>query len=122
LIDYVILCINALHEAEARRQVKKPKSEIITFKAEEKMLALLEGIPNRSEFIRSAVLSALGSVCPLCAGTGILTPNQKEHWDDFAADHELEECDECHEVYVVCGNKRAGRSRKRKRRVGGEKR
>lgn len=97
--------------------MKKPKSEIITFKADEKMLALLEGIPNRSEFIRSAVLAALGSVCPLCAGTGILTPSQKEHWDDFAADHELEECDECHEVYVVCANKRHSKHARQKRKV-----
>lgn len=88
--------------------MKKPKSEIVTFKADESLLAALEGIPNRSEFIRSAVLSALGSVCPLCNGTGILSPRQKNHWDDFSTDHNIEECAECHEMYVVCAKKPGG--------------
>jgi hypothetical protein len=85
--------------------MRKPKSEIITFKADESLLEALEHIPNRSEFIRSAVLSALGSVCPLCKGTGIMTPSQKEHWEDFAVDHDLRECADCHELYVVCTKK-----------------
>lgn len=93
--------------------MKKPKSEIVTFKADEKLLAALEGIPNRSEFIRNAVLSALGSVCPLCDGTGILTPSQKDHWDDFTADHDVEECSDCHELYVVCANKQKGGGKKK---------
>lgn len=85
--------------------MRKPKSEIITFKADESLLEAMEQVPNRSEFIRSAVLAALGSVCPLCSGTGVLTPSQKEHWESFATDHRLEECSECHELHVVCTNR-----------------
>ena len=80
----------------------KKKQEIITFKVDENLLSAIKRIPNRSEFIRSAILSALGSVCPLCNGSGILTPNQKRHWDDFAADHSIETCEECEENIVVC--------------------
>ena len=68
------------------------KQSIITFKAEESLLAALRGVPNRSAFIRSAVLAALENTCPLCRGTGMLTPRQKEHWDTFARDHAIEEC------------------------------
>ena len=80
----------------------KNKTEIVTFKADEALTEAMKGIPNRSEFIRSAVLQALDSICPLCSGTGIMTPSQKEHWDSFKRDHKLEECDDCHELHLVC--------------------
>lgn len=84
---------------------KKAKPEVVTFKVDADLLDAMRGIPNRSAFIRQALLSALDSVCPLCGGTGVLTPKQKEHWDAFARDHELAECDECHELHVVCTNR-----------------
>ena len=82
--------------------MSKNKSEIVTFKVSDSLLRAMKGIPNRSEFIRSAVLTALDSACPLCSGTGILTPDQKRHWDDLSADHSIEECDDCHELRIVC--------------------
>ncbi|MFO0840337.1 MAG: CopG family transcriptional regulator [Phycisphaerae bacterium] len=78
-------------------------SEIVTFKADRSLLDALAGVPNRSEFIRNAVLAALQSVCPLCNGTGIMTPDQRRHWDAFARDHAVRECRDCHERYLVCG-------------------
>ena len=41
----------------------KRKQEIVTFKVDEPLLKAMNGIPNRSEFIRAAILSALDSVC-----------------------------------------------------------
>lgn len=79
-----------------------PKAEIITFKADGSLLAAMRAVPNRSEFIRTAVLAALESSCPLCNGTGVLTPNQRKHWKAFAEDHAIEQCGRCHEFHVVC--------------------
>ena len=79
------------------------KQEIITFKVEEALSDMMRGIPNRSEFIRAAILSALDSVCPLCKGTGILTPCQHDHWASFSANHRIEECDDCDTGHLVCG-------------------
>ena len=62
----------------------------------------MQGIQNRSEFIRAAILAALDSVCPLCKGSGILTPDQRRHWESFAKTHSLEECGDCHAVHLVC--------------------
>ncbi|HSW46889.1 MAG TPA: CopG family transcriptional regulator [Phycisphaerae bacterium] len=78
------------------------KQSIVTFKAEESLVDALQGIPNRSAFIRSAVLAALDSTCPLCGGTGILSQEQKKHWDAFAMDHAVAECGTCHEWHLVC--------------------
>ena len=82
----------------------KKKQEIITFKVDQNLLEAIRHIPNRSEFIRTAIIEALGNVCPLCNGTGMLTPSQKLHWNDFAADHSIVTCDECHEAILVCSN------------------
>jgi hypothetical protein len=91
----------------------KSKDTVITFKADDSLLAALRAIPNRSEFIRLAILSALENHCPLCRGTGVLTPNQKKHWQTFARGHPLRECDDCHEVHLVCRQEETGHVRKR---------
>jgi hypothetical protein len=62
----------------------------------------MEGIANRSEFIRSAILAALDGICPLCRGTGVLSPNQRRHWQELADSHMVETCDDCHEQRLVC--------------------
>ena len=80
----------------------RKKREIITFKVDEPLWEAMREISNRSEFIRSAILTALQSNCPLCTGTGTLTPEQREHWDDFAKSHLLEECEDCHAIHLVC--------------------
>ncbi len=82
--------------------MKPPKPAIISFKADPALLAAMQGLANRSEFIRSAVLAALDGACPLCRGTGILTSPQRAHWDAFARDHRVRECDDCHELHLVC--------------------
>ena len=80
----------------------RKKQDIITFKVDEVLRNALEGVENRSEFIRAAILTALDSVCPLCKGSGILTPDQRRHWDSFAKNHSLEQCGDCHAVHLVC--------------------
>ncbi|NGZ28638.1 MAG: CopG family transcriptional regulator [Magnetococcales bacterium] len=80
------------------------KQEIITFKADAALVEAMRGIPNRSEFLRAAVLAALQNTCPLCQGTGILTPPQKEHWQVFSLHHRMAECSECHEFRMTCDN------------------
>ncbi len=80
----------------------KKKQEIITFKVDDNLSNAMQGIENRSEFIRSAILSALDSTCPLCKGTGILTTEQYRHWDFFSQNHSIEECRTCHAFHLVC--------------------
>jgi hypothetical protein len=82
--------------------MNKGKQEVISFKADESLLKAMQGIPNRSEFIRAALLAALDGVCPLCRGTGILTPAQQEHWKSFSLSHGLAECHQCHALHLVC--------------------
>jgi hypothetical protein len=82
--------------------IEQKKEEVITFKVNESLARALKGIPNRSEFIRNAVLSALDNSCPLCKGMGTFTPEQWRHWETFSREHSLEECGDCHSTYLVC--------------------
>jgi hypothetical protein len=87
----------------------RKKNDVVTFKVDEPLRRAMRGISNRSEFIRAAVLSALESVCPLCKGTGILTPDQRRHWNNFAKNHFLAECADCHAVHLVCDARAHGK-------------
>lgn len=78
------------------------KQEIITFKADERLTEALKNIPNRSEFIRSSILSALDNSCPLCMGSGNITVAQKKHWDEFAKNHDITKCDNCNDLFIKC--------------------
>ncbi len=80
----------------------RKKAEIITFKADETLREALDSVPNRSEFIRAAILTALDNTCPLCKGTGALTPDQRRHWERFARTHATATCKDCQAVHLIC--------------------
>ena len=82
--------------------MKKAKLETITLKVDESLAKALRGIENRSAFIRSAILAALGGKCPLCMGSGRLSPDQIKHWETFEKSHSVEECPKCHEMHITC--------------------
>ncbi len=79
------------------------KEEVITFKVEPHLAEILKRMPNRSRFIRSAILSSLDHLCPLCQGLGILSPEQRGHWLEFIERHgvRISECEECGSVVLV---------------------
>jgi hypothetical protein len=78
------------------------KADTVTFKVDPNLLEILQTMPNRSEFIRSAILNALEHVCPLCSGTGVLTPAQKRCWDKFSQNHEIKKCSENDQIQIFC--------------------
>ena len=88
------------------------KPSIVTFKAEPAMLDALRTVPNRSEFIRAAVLNALEHACPLCGGSGVFTPEQKRHWEAFRKHHAVRECGDCHAMHLVCAAAPAAKRRR----------
>ena len=80
----------------------KKNEEVISFKVDREMMEVLKNLPNRSEFIRSALLRAFDNICPLCRGYGYLNPKQKDHWQRFENRHKVAECPDCHELHLVC--------------------
>jgi len=78
------------------------KDETMTFKLDHALAAKLRRIPNRSSFIRNALLRALENACPLCGGDGVLTPTQMKHWNELMEDHHMARCSTCLEPHLVC--------------------
>ncbi len=78
------------------------EQQVISFKVDKALWNALEGIPNRSEFIRNAILLALSNVCPLCGGTGLLNPEQKKHIEEFLKTHEIVICKKCNHRHLNC--------------------
>lgn len=89
------------------------KEEIVTFKVDAALMEALANIPNRSEFIRAAILQAMDNLCPLCTGTGYLSPEQRKHWDEFTAHHAVRRCEECDSTYLVCDAVTTGKKKRR---------
>ncbi|MBO4631635.1 MAG: CopG family transcriptional regulator [Lentisphaeria bacterium] len=80
------------------------KSAVITFKAEDELLSALEKVPNKSQFIRAAVLNALAETCPLCGGAGFLNERQLKHWKSFERAHRIHRCGRCDGLEIKCRN------------------
>jgi len=78
------------------------KEQTITFKVNKELQEILNRIPNKSEFIREAILEAVGNKCPLCGGSGVLHESQKKHWDEFLEHHSIEKCEACDQIHIRC--------------------
>jgi len=84
------------------------KQEVITFKVNIALYERIKDIPDRSEFIRKAILKELSSVCPICNGTGRLDSAQKRHWDAFAVNHPVTRCGHCNSLIISCSQSYPG--------------
>ncbi len=90
---------NFEHSRQPIQAMALPKQEIITFKVDHELGQMLASLPNRSAFIRQAVLAALHNACPLCMGTGQISVPQKRHWENLVAHYHLERCGICHAIH-----------------------
>jgi hypothetical protein len=82
---------------------KTLKREVVAFKVEEELAAILNKLPNKSAFIRKAIVSQLSMACPLCKGSGVLPKGLHDFVQPLLAKvMELRPCDGCGgEVSVV---------------------
>jgi hypothetical protein len=82
--------------------MEKKRERVFSFKADGDLAEALENTPNRSEFIRKALLATLEHECPLCKGNGVLTLEQRKHLEQFLTMHALTRCEECQAIHFVC--------------------
>lgn len=74
---------------------KTTKSKIVAFKVEEELAEFLNDLPNKSDFIRKAVLSQFGMNCPLCIGSGVVPRGLHDHYKPIIAAQNKRPCEKC---------------------------
>ena len=79
----------------ARKSTKTAKSKIVAFKVEEELAEFLNNLPNKSDFIRKAILAQFGMTCPLCTGTGVVPRGIHDHYAPVIHDRNKHPCEKC---------------------------
>ncbi len=75
---------------------KRPgKSQIVAFKVEDDLADFLDKLPNKSEFIRKAILAQFGMTCPLCTGTGVVDKGVHDHYVPVISATNTHPCEKC---------------------------
>lgn len=74
---------------------RKAKTEIVAFKVEEDLAEFLNKLPNKSEFIRKAIIAQFGMACPLCTGSGVVPRGLHDHYKPVIAEHNTRSCAKC---------------------------
>jgi hypothetical protein len=73
----------------------QPKTEVVAFKVEEELAALLNKLPNKSAFIRKAIVAQLGMACPLCNGKGVVPRGVHDHFAPLLRTLSHRHCEGC---------------------------
>ena len=74
---------------------EKAKQRIVTFKVEDEFASFLDSMPNKSEFIRKALLAALMEPCPVCNGKGSVPRSLRADLQKIFAEREFVPCSHC---------------------------
>ncbi len=74
---------------------KDKKKQIVAFKVEDELAEFLDKLPNKSEFIRKAILAQFGMNCPLCSGTGVVDKGIHDHFTEVINQQCVRKCEKC---------------------------
>jgi hypothetical protein len=77
---------------------KTPKTKIVAFKVEDELAEFLNNLPNKSDFIRKAILAQFGMTCPLCVGSGVVARGVHDHFKPLIHASSRRPCDKCKTV------------------------
>lgn len=88
-------------------QARQLKDQVVAFKADAQLSALLSGVRNKSELIRDAVYAFLGHLCPLCSGKGTIDANRGHEIELLLQQLEFASCSGCHTPLPVLPKLRA---------------
>jgi hypothetical protein len=77
------------------------KSEVVAFKVEAELAEILNELPNKSAFIRKAIVAQLNMACPLCHGSGALPKGLRDHYAAMLPKLNSRSCDSCGDKVAV---------------------
>ena len=63
------------------KEGKSPTGNVfMTVRIEQELADMLEQYPNKSDFVRKAILAQMAKICPLCHGKGEVFPGNYAHY------------------------------------------
>src|SRR5437016_12035010 len=87
--------MGTLHSGGRAVTRKTGKTEVVAFKVEAELAEFLNKLPNKSAFIRKAIVAQLGMACPLCNGTGVVPKGIHDHYAPLLNKYNRRKCDGC---------------------------
>jgi hypothetical protein len=77
------------------------KSRIVAVKVEAELAEFLNRLPNKSDFIRKAILAQFGTACPLCEGSGQVPAAIGQPYGPVLRRHRERACLKCGTVEAI---------------------
>jgi hypothetical protein len=71
------------------------KSRTVAVKVEAEVADFLDRLPNKSDFIRQAILAQFRMACPLCSGSGVVPRGLGDHFAPVVRRHRVRKCEKC---------------------------
>jgi hypothetical protein len=75
------------------------KQTVVSFRVDQHLAEILNEVPDKSAFIRDAILQRFHTVCPFCQGRGVLPKILADWLKNRIPDFEAVECTCCHYAY-----------------------
>lgn len=75
------------------------KQTVVSFRVDQHLAEILNDLPDKSAFIRDAILQRFHTVCPFCRGRGVLPQLLAEWLKAHTPDFQTVECTCCHFSY-----------------------
>ena len=77
------------------------KQTVVSFRVDQHLADILNSLPDKSAFIREAIMRRFYTLCPFCNGRGVL-PQAIAGWlQEKLPTYESIECDCCHYTYPI---------------------
>jgi hypothetical protein len=77
------------------------KQLAVSFKVEPELASMLNGLQNKSDFIRKAIMDQFAIACPLCAGRGFVLKAIRDHFAPLIEAYLARACAHCRVPIVV---------------------
>jgi hypothetical protein len=79
--------------------MSQQKQTVVSFRVDQHLAEVLNNLPDKSAFIREAILQRFHTVCPFCQGRGVLPKLIADWLQKQMPGAEMAECTCCHFAY-----------------------
>ncbi|UCD28246.1 MAG: hypothetical protein JSV03_14330 [Planctomycetota bacterium] len=77
------------------------KQTVVSFRVDQHLADILNNLPDKSTFIREAIMRRFYTVCPFCNGHGVMPQLIADWLQTRVPEYESVECTCCHYAYPV---------------------